>query len=128
MVSDKYHLHIQRYWLRDEGLSAGNSKPLSSLLNEDTSALQNSLQAIVGKLVFEQLNCSKDEVASISSMERASLDEGEICCESSKSCFVLKLAEQIGHRRIIFRDHWGSFHLCIIDDYVHIISTNHEIG
>src|SRR5205807_5704171 len=64
MVSDKYHLHIQRYWLRDESLSAGNSKPLSSLLNQDTSALQNSLQAIVGKLVFEQLNCAKNEVAS----------------------------------------------------------------
>src|SRR5438309_3493109 len=85
MVSDKYHLHIQRYWLRDESLSAGNSKPLSSLLNQDTSALQNSLQAIVGKLVFEQLNCAKNEVASISPVKRASLDESEICRESSKS-------------------------------------------
>src|SRR2546422_11636185 len=85
VVSDKYHLHIQRYWLRDESLSAGNSKPLSRLLNQDTSALQNSLQAIVGKLVLEQLNRSKDKVASISPVERASLDEREICCESSKS-------------------------------------------
>src|SRR5205807_8289019 len=60
MVSDKYHLHIQRNWLRDESLSAGNSKPLSSLLNQDTSALQNSLQTIVGKLILEKLNGSED--------------------------------------------------------------------
>src|SRR5438034_93042 len=70
--------------LRNESLSAGNSKPLSRLLNQDASALQNSLQAIVGKLILEQLNRSKNEVASVSPVERASLDEGEICSESSK--------------------------------------------
>src|SRR6266480_3601048 len=107
MVSDKYHLHVQRYWLRNESLSAGNSKPLSRLLNQDASALQNSLQAIVGKLILEQLNRSKNEVASVSPVERASLDEGEICSESSKSCFVLKLAQQISYRRIVFRYHWS---------------------
>src|SRR5207302_4767187 len=109
MVSDKYHLHVQRYWLRDESLSAGNSKPLSSLLNQDTSALQNSLQAIVGKLVFEQLNCAKNEVASISPVKRASLDESEICRESSKSRFVLKLTQQIAYCTIIFRYYGCSF-------------------
>src|SRR6266516_4078736 len=38
MVSDKYHLHVQRYWLRNESLSAGNSELSTMTL---TSYLRN---------------------------------------------------------------------------------------
>src|SRR6267143_3888511 len=107
MISDEYYLHIQWYWLRDQGLSAANSKPLPSLLNQDASALQNSLQSVVGELVLEKLNGPKDEIASISPVNRASLDEGEVCCDSSESRFVLELAQQIGYCRIVFRYYWS---------------------
>ena len=39
MISDEYYLYIQWDRLRDQGLGAGNSKPLPSLLNQDAPTL-----------------------------------------------------------------------------------------